>query len=109
MNRGEAQSGLAQQSPKLPSVGSNPTTPAISDDEKIKEVLVALDRPSFEEILENFWRTYKASTDNVIVAAMKEAAKDILKKAGTKKKSIANAVADNSVRFGPTHIQRGVK
>lgn len=24
MNRGEAQSGLAQQSPKLPSVGSNP-------------------------------------------------------------------------------------
>lgn len=27
-DRGEAQSGLAQQSPKLPSVGSNPTTPA---------------------------------------------------------------------------------
>lgn len=27
-NRGEAQSGLAQQSPKLPSAGSNPATPA---------------------------------------------------------------------------------
>ena len=55
-NRGEAQSGLAQQSPKLPSVGSNPITPA-----KIKKINLIAGEQLFSEA-ELSWNPQGAET-----------------------------------------------